>query len=41
MKELFEQLEQIIQNAYTNGVTIVEAETLAAQFLHAQLKVTA
>lgn len=34
------QLEEKIQNAYTNGVSLQEAELLASEFLGAMLKVS-
>ena len=39
MKNLFETLESKIQNAYTEGTTLEQAERLAAEFLHAQMTV--
>ena len=40
-KERCAELETIIQNSYTEGVTLDEAEKLAGNFLHAQLQVSA
>lgn len=40
MKQLFEQLEAKIQNAYTEGTTLETAERLAAEFLYAQMLIT-
>lgn len=40
-KEMCEELEAIIQTAYTEGFTLAENEKLAARFLHAQLSVSA
>lgn len=37
---MHKELEKIIQNAYENGITLDDAERLAARFLHAQLKVS-
>lgn len=39
-KKMTQELETIIESAYTEGVTVDEAEKLAARFLHAQLKVS-
>lgn len=39
-KSMCESLEKEIQDSYTNGVTVVEAERLAGNFLHAQIKVS-
>jgi hypothetical protein len=39
-KELCQELETQIQGAYEQGVTMEEAERLAAKFLFAQLQVT-
>ncbi len=39
--DMVEGLELKIQNAYLEGVTVLEAEKLAAEFLHAQLRVSA
>lgn len=38
---VFEELEADIRNAYEEGVTIDQAERLAAKFLHAQMQVSA
>lgn len=38
-KERCEELEAIIQNTYTEGVTLDEAERLSGNFLHAMLQV--
>lgn len=40
-KELCEQLESKIQSSYADGVTLEQAEKLAAEFLHAQMTVSA
>jgi len=40
VKQLFEQLEAKIQNAYTEGTTLETAERLAAEFLYAQMLIT-
>jgi len=40
-KDLCSELEGQIQSAYEQGVTLEEAERLAAKFLFAQLQVTA
>lgn len=40
-QELLNQLENKIQKTYESGVSLEEAEKLAAEFLHAQLKVSA
>jgi hypothetical protein len=40
-KELCQQLEAKIQNAYTEGTTLEQAEKLAAEFLYGQLQVSA
>lgn len=40
MKELFAELEQIIENTYKDGVAQDEAEKLAARFLHAQMVIS-
>lgn len=39
-KTLCQHLETKIEDSYTNGVTLDEAEKLAAEFLHAQIKVS-
>jgi|ERR1019366_4651962 hypothetical protein len=39
-KKLCQQLETKIQAAYTGGVTLSDAELLAAEFLRAQMKVS-
>lgn len=39
-KELCEQLEAKIQSSYVDGVTLEQAEKLAAEFLHAQMTVS-
>lgn len=39
-QERVKELETIIQNSYTEGVTLEEAEKLAANFLHAALQVS-
>ena len=39
--ELSKELEQHIANTYDTGVTMEEAERLAAKFLHAQMVVSA
>ncbi len=39
MKNLFETLEAKIQNTYTEGTTLENAERLAAEFLGAQMQV--
>jgi|SRR5271165_6123971 len=39
LDDYFSQLEEKIKNAYESTVTISEAETLAAQFLHALIQV--
>lgn len=36
----YKHLEAKIQNSYTEGNTLEEAEKLAAEFLHAQMKVS-
>lgn len=36
----FKELADIIESTYTEGVTLEEAEKLAARFLHAQLQVS-
>ncbi len=38
--KLCQLLETKIQNTYTEGVTIEDAEKLAAEFLHAQMQVS-
>lgn len=38
--KLFKELEQSIVSAYTEGVTISEAEKLAAKCLHAQMQIS-
>lgn len=38
--KLFKEIEQSIIQAYTEGVTISEAEKLAAKCLHAQIKIS-
>lgn len=38
--KLCKELEAEIVKSYTEGVTLVEAEKLAGQFLHAQLRVS-
>lgn len=40
-KERCTELEKIIQNAYTEGITLDEAERLAGNFLHATMQVSA
>jgi hypothetical protein len=40
LQDLFKELESEIERTYTNGVTLEEAEKLAAKFLGAQLKVS-
>lgn len=40
MKNEFKELEDIIEVAYSEGVTLEQAERLAAKFLHAQLQVS-
>lgn len=39
-KQLCESLEAEIQQSYMEGVTLEQAEKLAGQFLHAQMKVS-
>lgn len=39
-KEMVQELESLIEATYEQGVTLDEAEKLAAQFLHAQLAVS-
>ncbi len=39
MKQLFEELKEIIKDTYERGVTLEEAEKLAGRFLHAQMLV--
>lgn len=39
-KEYCKSLESKIEKSYTDGVTMSDAESLAAEFLHAQLKVS-
>lgn len=39
-KELCKSLETEIENSYTEGVTVDEAEKLAGKFLHAQISVS-
>lgn len=39
-KKLFKELEAQIQQSYTEGVTIDEAEKLAAKALHAQIVIS-
>lgn len=39
-KQRCEELEQLIQNAYTESITLDEAEKLAGNFLHATLQVS-
>lgn len=39
-KERCAELESIIQNAYTEGITLDEAERLAGNFLHATMQVS-
>lgn len=39
-KDLCKKLESKIQSAYTEGITMEEAEKLAGQFLHAQILVS-
>lgn len=39
-KDLCKQLESKIQNSYEQGVTVDEAEKLAAEFLYSQLQVS-
>lgn len=39
-QELCKSLEKKIQNAYTEGVTMEEAEKLAAEFLFAQIRIS-
>lgn len=38
--KLFKEIEQSIIQAYTEGITISEAEKLAAKCLHAQIKLS-
>lgn len=40
LKQLCQSLETKIQNAYTEGVTLDEAEKLASEFLYAQLQIS-
>lgn len=40
LQSLFKELESKIERTYTDGVTLEEAEKLAAKFLGAQLKVS-
>lgn len=40
LKDFCKELETIIQGAYENGVTMEEAERLAARFLFAQIKLS-
>jgi len=40
-KELYEELQQNIKDTYEQGVTLDEAEKLAAKFLYAQMEVSA
>lgn len=40
LADLIEQLEAKIQLAYLEGVTVTEAEKLAAEFLYAQLQIS-
>jgi hypothetical protein len=40
MSKLYAQLEAKIQDSYESGTTVDQAEKLAAEFLHAQLKVS-
>jgi hypothetical protein len=39
-KKLCEELEEKILDSYANGVSLEDAEKLAGQFLHAQIKVS-
>lgn len=41
MNKQFQDLEKDIKSAYEEGVTLEQAERLAAKFLHAQLQVSA
>lgn len=40
LKAMFEELTSAIQNSYEDGVSIEQAEKLAAKFLHAQILVS-
>lgn len=40
MKDFYKELEQKIQSSYTEGMTLDEAEKLAAEFLKAQIVVS-
>lgn len=40
-EQLVKELETAIEDSYTNGVTLDEAERLAGRFLHAQMQVSA
>src|SRR5277367_1274789 len=40
MKERLKELEQKIKDSYEQGVTIVMAESLAGEFLHAMIQVS-
>lgn len=40
LKQMCAELEKEIESAYTAGVTMEEAERLAAKFLHAQLLIS-
>lgn len=39
-KTLCEQLESKIETSYTEGITLDQAEKLAGEFLHAQIKIS-
>lgn len=39
-KKLLQELETEIVNAYESGTTVLEAEKLAAKFLHAQMQIS-
>lgn len=41
MKEFLKNLENKIQESYESGVTLESAERLAAEFLHAQIQLSA
>lgn len=40
-EQLVKEMEAVIEDSYTNGVTLDEAERLAGRFLHAQMQVSA
>lgn len=40
IKQVCEELEEIIEKTYTSGVTMEGAERLAARFLHAQMLIS-